>query len=60
MCHGHVSTVDRYIPVVSDVEKRVLKHLQKPRVMLAHGTQPPILSNGDMGILAHVSLKTQP
>jgi hypothetical protein len=52
--------VDWYIPIVSKVEKYVVKHSRKPRVMLARGTQPPILSDGDMGILAHVHLKTQP
>jgi hypothetical protein len=60
MCHGYASTVDRYVPVVAEVEKRIVKHSRKLRAMLAHGTQPPILSDGDVGTLAHVHLKTQP
>jgi hypothetical protein len=60
MRHGHVSMVDRYIPVVSEVEKRFVKHSWEPRAMLAHGTQPPILSDGDMGVVVHVHLKAQP
>jgi hypothetical protein len=60
MCHGYASTVDRYVPVVAEVEKHVVKHSWKPRAMLAYGTQAQILSDGDVGILAHVHLKTQP
>jgi hypothetical protein len=52
--------VNQYVPIVAKVEKRVIKHSQKPWAMLAHVTQPPILSDGDVGILAHVHLKTQP
>jgi hypothetical protein len=52
--------VNQYVPIVAKVEKHVIKHSQKPWAMLAHVTQPPILSDGDVGILAHVHLKTQP
>jgi hypothetical protein len=55
MSRGHVSTVDQ-----NEVEKCALQHLREPRVMLARGTQPSILSDGDMGVVAHVHLKTQP
>jgi hypothetical protein len=34
--------------------------LTEPQAMLAHGTPPPILSDGDMGVVVHVHLKTQP
>jgi uncharacterized protein (DUF342 family) len=55
MSRGHVSTVDQ-----NEVEKCALQHLREPRVMLARGTQPSILSDGDMGVVAHVHLETQP
>jgi hypothetical protein len=59
MCHGHASAVDWYNPVVSEVEKHVVKHSREPRAMLACGTQPPILSDGDVGVVVHVHLKAQ-
>jgi hypothetical protein len=59
MYHEHASTVHWYIPVVAELEKRVVKHSRKPRAMLAHGTQTLILSDGDVRILAHVHLKMQ-
>jgi hypothetical protein len=52
--------VDWYIPIVAEAEKSIVKHSQEPRAMLAHGTQPPILSDGDMGVVSHVHLKAQP
>jgi hypothetical protein len=52
--------VDWYIPVVAAVERCVIKHSQKPRVMLARETQPPILSDGDVRVVVHVDLKAQP
>jgi hypothetical protein len=52
--------VDWYIPIVAEAEKCVVKHSWEPRVMLAHGTEPPILSDGDMGVVAHIHLKAQP
>jgi hypothetical protein len=58
--HGHAGMVDWYIPIVAEAEKCVVKHSWEPRVMLAHGTEPPILSDGDMGVVAHVHLKAQP
>jgi hypothetical protein len=30
MCHGYVSTVDQYVPVVAEMEKRIVKHSRKP------------------------------
>jgi hypothetical protein len=60
MRHVHASTVDRYIPIVSKVEKRIIKHLREPRAMLAHGTWPPIHNDGDVGVVVHVHLKAQP
>jgi hypothetical protein len=60
MLHGHASMVDWYIPIVAEAEKSIVKHSQEPRAMLAHGTQPPILSDGDMGVVSRVHLKAQP
>jgi hypothetical protein len=59
-CHGLARTVDRYNPIVAEVEKCIVKHLGKRRAMLDCGTKPPILSDGDMGVVAHVHLKSQP
>jgi hypothetical protein len=59
MGHRHTSAVDWNIPIVAKVEERVVWHSWEPRVMLAHETKPPILSDGDVGIVTHVHLKTQ-
>jgi hypothetical protein len=60
MCHGHASTVDRYIPVVAEMQKHVIKHSREPQATLACGTHPPILSDSDVGVVIHVHLKAQP
>jgi hypothetical protein len=57
MSHGHASMVDRNIHVVAKVECAVW-HSLEPRVMLARVTEPPILNDGDVGVVAHVHLKT--
>jgi hypothetical protein len=44
MGHRHMTTVDRSIPVVAE---------------LACGAKAPILSDGDVGVVVHVHLKTQ-
>jgi hypothetical protein len=59
MRHGHARMVDQYIPVVAEVEKCIVEHLRKLRAMLTPGTQPPILSDGDVGVVVHVHLKAQ-
>jgi hypothetical protein len=43
--HGHATTVDRNIPVVAKMEECIVQHSREPRVFLAHGTKPPILSD---------------
>jgi hypothetical protein len=60
MSHGHASTVDWNIPVVSEVKERIVYHLQEPGAMLAYGTPPPILGDGDVGVVIQVHVKTQP
>jgi hypothetical protein len=60
MRHRHVTTVDRNVPVVAEVEECIVQHAQKSRVMLACGAKAPILSDGDVGVVVTVHLKTQP
>jgi hypothetical protein len=60
MGHKHATAVDRSVPVVAELAERVVQHSQKPRVVLAHGAKAPILSDGDVGVVVHVHLKTQP
>jgi hypothetical protein len=60
MGHRHATTVDRNVPVVAEVEECVVQHTRKPRAMLACGAKAPILSDGDVGAVVHVHLKTQP
>jgi hypothetical protein len=60
MGHRHVTAVDRSVPVVAELEECVVQHSREPRAMLACGAKAPILSDGDVGVVAHVHLKTQP
>jgi hypothetical protein len=60
MGHRHATAVDRSIPVVAELKVCVVQHSRKPRVMLACGTKAPILSDGDVGVVVQVHLKTQP
>jgi hypothetical protein len=60
MSHRHATAVDQNIPIVAEVEECVVWHLLEPWAMLAHGTKPPIFSDGDVGVVIHVHLKTQP
>jgi hypothetical protein len=59
MGRRHATTVDRNIPVVAEVEQCIV-HVWKPRAMLACGAKAPILSDGDVGVVVHVNLKTEP
>jgi hypothetical protein len=60
MGHRHVTTVDRNVPVIAEVEECVVQHAWKPRTMLARGAKAPILSDSDVGVVVHIHLKTQP
>jgi hypothetical protein len=60
MGHRHATAVDRSVPVVVELAECVVQHSWEPRVMLAHGAKAPILSDGDVGVVFHVHLKTQP
>jgi hypothetical protein len=60
MGHRHATAVDRSVPVVAKLAECIVQHSRKPRVMLARGAKAPILSDGDMGVVVHVHLKTQP
>jgi hypothetical protein len=60
MGHRHATAVDRSILVVAELVECVIQHSWEPRMMLAHGAKAPILSDGDMGVVFHVHLKTQP
>jgi hypothetical protein len=59
MGHRHVTAVDRNVPVVADLAECVVQHSRAPRAMLVHGAKTPILSDGDVGVVVHVHLKTQ-
>jgi hypothetical protein len=60
MGHRHMTAVDRNVPVVAELEEYVVQHSWELRVMLAHGTMAPILSDGYVGVVFYVHLKTQP
>jgi hypothetical protein len=60
MGHRHAAAIDMSVPVVADLVECVVQHSWKPRVMLARGAKAPIRSDGDMGVVVHVLLKTQP
>jgi hypothetical protein len=57
MSHGHASTVDQNILIIFEVKECVLLHSQEPPAMLAHGTPPPILNDGNVGVVVDVHLK---
>jgi hypothetical protein len=60
MGNRHVAAVDRSVPVVAELAECVIQHSRKTRAMLARGANAPIRSDGDMGVVVHVHLKTQP
>jgi hypothetical protein len=60
MGHRHASAVDKSVPVVAELTECIIQHPREPRAMLAHGAKTPILSDGDVGVVVHVHLKTQP
>jgi hypothetical protein len=59
MGHRHATVVDRSVPVVAELVECIVQHSLESRVMLARGARAPILSDGDMGVVVHVHLKTQ-
>jgi hypothetical protein len=59
MGHRHAATVDRSVPVVAELAECVVQHSRKTRMMLARGAKAPIYSDGDVGVVVHVHLKTQ-
>jgi hypothetical protein len=60
MGHRHAATVDRSVPVVAELTECVVQYSRKTRVMLARGAKAPIRSDGDVGVVVLVQLKTQP
>jgi hypothetical protein len=60
MGHRHATAVDSNILVVAELAECVVQHSREPRVMLARIAKAPILSDGDVGVVVHVHLKTQP
>jgi hypothetical protein len=60
MGHRHAAMVDRSVPVVAELAECVVQHSWKTRAMLAHGAKAPIRSDGDVRVVVHVHLKTQP
>jgi hypothetical protein len=60
MGHRHATAEDRSVPIVAELAECVVQHSREPRAMLARGAKTPILSDGDVGVVVHVHLKTQP
>jgi hypothetical protein len=60
MGHRHAAAIDRSVSVVAELAECVLQHSRKTRAMLARGAKVPIRSDGDVGVVVHVHLKTQP
>jgi hypothetical protein len=60
MRYRHATAVDRRVPVVAELAECVVQHSCEPRAMLACAAKAPILSNGDVVVVFHVHLKTQP
>jgi hypothetical protein len=49
-----------HIPVVAELAECVVQHSRKTWAMLTRGAKAPIRSDGDVGVVVHVHLKTQP
>jgi hypothetical protein len=60
MGHRHATAIDRSVSVVAELAECVVQHSWEPRAVLARGAKAPILSDGDVGIVVNVHLKTQP
>jgi hypothetical protein len=60
MGHRYATVVDRNIPIVAELAECIIQHSQEPRAMLARGAKPPILSDGEVGVVFHVHLRTHP
>jgi hypothetical protein len=60
MGHRHAAAVDRSVPVVAELAECIVQHSRKPWTMLARGAKAPIHSDGDVEIVIHIHLKTQP
>jgi hypothetical protein len=58
--HRHATMVDRNFPVIAETEEYVVEDSQKPRAMLACGTEFPVLSEEEVGVIIHVHMKSQP
>jgi hypothetical protein len=55
--HGQSAMVDRSIPVVAKMDECVIYHSQKPRAVLARGTQSAILGEVEVGVIVQLHLK---
>jgi hypothetical protein len=60
MGHRHAAAVDRSVPVLAELAECVVQHSRKPQAMLTRRAKALILSDGDVGVVVHVHLKTQP
>jgi hypothetical protein len=54
------TTVEMVISVVAEVTECVVQHSREPWVVLARGNKPPILGEGEVRVVVHAHLKTQP
>jgi hypothetical protein len=60
MGHRHATTVDRNVPVIALLAECIVQYSWETQVVLARGAKAPILSDGYVGVVVHVHLKTQP
>jgi hypothetical protein len=60
MGHRHVTTVNRNVPVVAEVDECIIQHAWKLWAMLAHGAKAPILNDGVVRVVFLVHLKMEP
>jgi hypothetical protein len=57
---GQTAAVERVVPIVAKMMECVIQHSWKPRAVLYHGSRSPVLSEGEVVVVVHVHLKTQP
>jgi hypothetical protein len=55
--HGQSTAVDRSVPIVAKTEDYIVYHSWEPQAVLAYGTQSPILSEVEEGVIIQLYLK---
>jgi hypothetical protein len=61
MGHRPAAAVERFVvPVVAETMECIVQHSCKLRAVLARGNKPPVLGEGEVGVVVHIHVKTQP